>query len=330
MKRAERWARDVARRITALNGFVLLIFSIVGSAIWTSLGLWTSHASANPYTFLRDWFLLQGPPLICVGFFLLPFTRSRRLEKLAADIGCPERISKIPARWQITICTVVTVLGTASLISLGFPARGLTLSFMWITCFLICFMASFATLHALAVLKFASQLPSCSMNLHPYSPADTPGIRKLAEYIAFFGFVVSIGYVFAFTGTVSGNWVATSPMVRAVQFFWPIIYVPLCLTTLLYPHIAIHSIIRNEKDRTIMGLQAKITDLVAVEENLSNEEIDRLNSLADLIQKIESTPNFPRNISLIGSLSLTVIANVGSLLVPREALAAALRSTVGF
>lgn len=321
--------KGITRRICGFGGFALLSVGLIGAGIWTLLGILTSVPTAGPQAFLREWVLLQGPPLLALGFFLSLLSQSRRLSELSAELGCPPESVRLGTRARRTLILCVTLVGTGSLIALGFPARELALIFMWLTCLLICLMASFATSHASDVLLLASKLPNCAERLHLYSPADTPGIRKLAEYIAFFGLIVTIGYCFAFVGTVSGNWTNRSSLVQLVQYFWPMLYVPLCLATLLYPHIAIYRLIRREKDRTISGLQVRMVALASAEDSLSNEEIDRLNALADLIQKIENTPNYPRNLSLVGSLALTLLANLGSLLVPKEALAAALRSAIG-
>lgn len=297
--------------------------------MWTLVGVLASTATGTE-TFLRNWLLLQGSPLIAVGIFLSLFGRGRRIEELSEKLHCPAATVRFGRRTRHAIIVLVTIVGTGSLSALGFPARQPVLGYMWLTCFLICLMAALATVHAGEILLFASRLPACTGNLHPYSPADTPAIRKAAEYIAFFGLVVSIGYSFAFVGTVSGNWTADQSLVQVVEYFWPLIYVPLCLATLLYPHVAIYRLIRSEKDNVISGLQEKMLALSSAGHNLGSEDIDRLNALADLVHKIESTPNYPRNVSLIGSLSLTLAANIASLVIPREALTQALRSAIGF
>ena len=323
------WLVAIPQRLNSLGGFALFVVGLGGATIWTLLGMLASLTTSGPETFLREWLLLQGPPLLALGLFLTLFTQGRRLKDFASELSCrPEsgRLSQIPRR---SLMLSVTVIGTASLVALGFPSRQLALVFMWLTCALICLMASLVTVHAAEVLLFAARLRHCAAKLQPYSPADTPSVRRLAEYIAFFGLLVTIGYCFAFVGTVSGNWTSTAPLVRIVKYFWPMIYVPLCLATLSYPHIAIYRLVRAEKDRTISGLQTKMIALVSVDDSLTNQEIDRLNALADLIQKIENTPNYPHNIRLVGTLAFTLLANLASLLVPKEALAQILRTAIG-
>src|SRR5207248_3235008 len=110
-----------------------------------------------------------------------------------------------------------------------------------------------------------------------------------AAYFTFFGITMTCGYAFALIGTLLPQWNGNVNFVRFVQLLWPLVYVPICLIIVTYPHIAIHDLIRREKDRLITIYQQQINQILAHSETLTNEDIERVNALAGLIDKIEKT-----------------------------------------
>lgn len=321
---------EVATRLQKLGNAEHLVFGVAGGVLWTACGLMIAMTSGENtgWSFLHEWLFLQGFPLISLGVFLLLSSSPSRLRKIATDLGCnaPEALSRSTS---LTILVTVAGIGSASLIAMGFNGRGGVLLFLWVTTIGVCAIAAAVTLRTVQLFRLCARLDQYKLTVHFYSPADTPSLRRLAEHVALFGVVMTAGYAFAFAATLAGSWTATPKLVHSVQVFWPIIYVPLCLAALAYPHATIYRIVRQEKDRTASDLQRRIMEISAQSGSLTNEQVDLLNNLTDLVKKIEETPNYPKNIKIVSSLILTALVNIASLVVPKEALADALRRFVG-
>lgn len=303
-----------------------LLLGFLASFLWTLAGCGLAFLQSRLQFFIEQWILLQGFFAILFGTVLASLYFFDNLDLIARGLEINEY--RLSQRVTVGIMLFVTVVGTASLVSLGFPGDGLILAFMLVTCGIICFLASFATVQALEILMLSRELVESDPKLHMISPAETPCIRMFAEYATFFGVVITIGYAFAFVGTIMGNWQSSTRMVVAVQTFWPLIYVPLCLTVLFLPHAHIYSVIRAKKDAMITQLQGQMGSLSS-STVLSKDQVDQINALADLINKIEKAPNYPSNLRIFAGITFTTFINISTILIPRDLVTEVVRRTIG-
>lgn len=308
------------------NSADCVLLGLFAATAWTLLGVAIAYWQGELSSFISHWVKFQGFFTIGCGVSLTLLHLSANLPSIRRGLNLPTRV--LSKRTKLSTAVFISVVGTVSLVSLGFPAVRLVLAFMIITCGLICLMASAATIQALELLSTTRTLHDTQPELHPTSPADTPCLRRLAEHAAIFGLFLSIGYGFAFAGTLVGEWKGSAALVDTVQVFWPTIYVPLCLTVLLLPHAYIYSTIRERKDELIERLNLQIQELSAGSP-LSHDRISEINSLADLTEKIEKAPSYPSSLRIMIGLIITVAINLTSLLAPREALAEVVRTAIG-
>lgn len=310
--------------------FLLLVISGIVSLCWTGLGVLLAIFNDSLDSFAKEWLLLQGFFMVGAAVFLSSLEVFQVLPALMAHALNPRASSSqktLPkySRSKRAVVTLIATLGTTSLISLGFNGRGATLYFMWLTAFLVSFLAGFATWHAIEIMVSCRQLRSLPLKVFTYSPAETKELCSLAEYFSIFGVFITVSYVFAFAGTMSANWTGDPSYVRLVQLFWPIIYVPLCIAVLVYPHVVIHRLICREKERLLDRCQAQINEILA-KSDLDKEDIERTNSLADFFEKVQKTPNYAVNVQIAFGTATTIAINLGSLLVPREVVGDFVRS----
>jgi len=324
-----RW--HVPKWTPPANLAFLGLIAIAGAFAWTLIGCLIAVISGSLPVFWKEWLLMQGFFAVAAAIYLGLVSLSPALAELLGQASDSKKIDlwlqKTPViRFRRTVIGFVTIAGTATTTSLGFSVSSPTRYFMWATCLGVCVMAGLITWHAIEVLFAATQLDTLKIKFFVYSPGETRSLKKLAVYFVTFSVAVTIGYIFAFAGTMSPLWQGNPTWVNAVRAFWPIIYVPLCLLITTYPHLAIHRLIRQEKDRLIMCYQEQINLLIADGKPPSQADIERVNALADLIRKIEDSPSFALNFPIALSAIFTYIVNIGSLFIPKEAIAQIVRS----
>jgi hypothetical protein len=280
---------------------------------WTALGCAVASLQGVAWQFLNDWARLQGFFLTSLGTWLLLIARSNGLtERIqAATIsGKRPELGLLSNRVvRLAVVLAIGIGGTASLIPLGFPGRGTVLVFMWVSCAAICFAAAAVTLHTLEILKAISGLQRTEIKVYRYAPARTPELRAVVSYFSSFTLLVTIGYVFALLATLAPHWAGSSEYVEVVRVFWPIIYVPTCSVALVYPHVAVHSLIQREKERTLQSCQEDIDGLLARFRELKTEDIDRTNLLAQLFDRIAATPNYVVDFGIAVRIVVPLIMN---------------------
>lgn len=152
-----------------------------------------------------------------------------------------------------------------------------------------------------------------------YSPAETKALRDAATYFVFYGTLLTVGYAFSLLATLSANWKVGPEQARVVQFFWPIIYVPLCLSVLIVPHLAIHCVICREKDRLIGSCQDRLNKLLLTDP-MTSEAVDQSNALADFFEKISDTPDYALDLSIGVRTVVPAAFNVATLFISRDQL----------
>lgn len=304
----------------------LTIVAVSGSIVWTLIGCLLAAVADQLEAFLRQWLLSQASFAMIAALYLglLPFTGvlADRVAPMLKARSSPKRVLQPPRRlrFRTPIVAGVSVVGTMTTTQLGFALEKPTLYFMWATCFVICSLAGFATWHVVEVLSVAGRIKSLPVPVFSYSPSETRSLKRLATYFAFFGAAMTVGYAFALAGTLLPHWKADPSFVRFVQLLWPLVYVPTCLIVTTYPQLAIHDLIRHEKDRLISLYQAQINEILAHSDALSKDDIERVNALAGLIEKIEKSPNYAITMPIAVSTVATYSVNVASLFIPKGAL----------
>ncbi len=286
-----------------------LTFTLVGCLI------------ALPYDvrqFLQEWVNLQGFFLIALGVWLLFIIRTGILRKRISSLTTDGKIHLGVVKNRIlrfAIVGLIGILGTISLIFMGFNARGPVLIFMWITCAFICFTAGVVTLHALEILVAIHNLQRQEIKVFRYAPARTPELRSVVGYFSSFGLLTTIGYAFALFATFKAHWTGPRDYIEAVRLFWPLIYVPICTVMLIYPHIIVHKLIQRKKERTLLSCQKDIDNLLSKYADLKTDEIDRTNTLAQLFDRITATPNYVIDVGIAVRTVLPLAFNLVTLFV---------------
>jgi hypothetical protein len=196
---------------------------------------------------------------------------------------------------------------------MGFGERGLLFWFMCLTCACISFAAALVTLHALEMLVAVHSLETISIKAFRYSPARTPELRELVSYFTSLGLLTTLGYGFALAGTMSPYWTAPKAYLDAVRVFWPVLYVPTCSLALIYPHLVVHRLVRREKEQTLQSCQQEIDSLLTKYRTLNKEDVERTNSLAQLFDRINATPDYVLDLGIACRTFLPLAFNVASL-----------------
>jgi len=299
------------------HGLWCLTGIAIGAA-WTGMGWVIASMNGTAQTFLLWWAHLQGFFLVALGTWLLLIVRSRALQARVAAIAVdPDLWSLRLGRCQVkaaVICSI-GIVGTASLIALGFPGGGILRMFMWITCACVCFTAGAATHHALEIIAAVHGLLGARIKVFRYAPAMTPQLRDIVSYFSSYTLLVTLGYAFALLGTLSPDWTGSKEYVDAVRLFWPIIYVPTCSVAMIYPHLAIHRLIKREKEKTLLSCEADIDSLLSRYGDLEKEDIDRTNALAQLFDRLAATPDYVVDFGIGVRTVLPLLFNFATFLV---------------
>jgi hypothetical protein len=133
------------------------------------------------------------------------------------------------------------------------------------------------------------------------------------SYFSSFTLLMTLGYAAALVATLDPDWTGPKEYIEAVRLFWPLIYVPICSVALIYPHLAVHRLILREKDRTLSSCQRDIDALLERYGELKKEDIERTNALAQLFERITSTPDYVVDVSIAFRTLLPLAFNVVTL-----------------
>jgi hypothetical protein len=299
------------------HGFYCSV-GILLATLWTAVGMAIAFFHGQFKEFVDEWIRLQGFFLVAIGTWLTLISRSNALrQRVTAVVVDGVKAPNGIGSWRLRLAVQLGVgaIGTTSLILLGFNARGILLMFMWFTCACICFAAGVVTRHALDIILVVHRLQRTEVKVSRYSPARTESIKDLVVYVSTFGLLLTVGYGFAFAATIQGTWGGRPSYVAAVQVFWPIIYVPACSVALLYPHLVIHRIIKREKERLLLGYQHQIDRILTDYSSLSREDVAETNSLAELFERINATPNYVMDFGIAFRTVLPLAINIASLVV---------------
>lgn len=296
-----------------------VLWCLIGLGIglaWTALGCGLALIAGVLRPFFREWLALQGFFLVWLGTWLILTIRSGSFPfRLAALTGEPTRRGRIIKSriLRAVVVLLIGIIGTATVIGMGFNAHGAILLFFWLTCGGVCFAAGIVTLHVLEVLIAIHRLEGQEIKVFRYAPARTPELRMIVSYFTSFTLLVSVGYAFGFLATLYGHWTSLSVYVEGVRMFWPVLYVPICSVALTYPHFVVHRLIQREKERTLLLCQEDIDVLLSKYSTLKTEEIERTNTLAQLFDRMEATPNYVIDFGIAARTLLPLVLNLATL-----------------
>lgn len=311
---------------------LLGLIAVGGALAWTLVGCFVAAVSGSTKAFVREWLLIQGffdvTVAIFLGFLAVSPALSDVLQQVTSDATSMKLWSHRPTATNYRRCIVffVAVLGSFTTTRLGFGVPPPARYFMWVTCVGVCICAGLITWHALEVINAASSIEKLKIKFFLYSPGETRSLKRLAAYFVTFGLGMTFGYIVSFIGTISPHWTGNPAFVRTVQAFWPVIYVPLCLVVTTYPHLVIYRLIRQEKDRLVASYQDQINSIIGDQPSLSQQDIEKINALADLIKSVEGSPSFALNFPIAIGTVITYLVNIGSLFVSKDLLAQIIRS----
>lgn len=282
-------------RSFAAENLKYLLAGLVAATLWTAVGGTIAYFTADVQEFVAEWRRLQALPSLALATWLLLLSQSglfeTRISRLMKESSArPSGFRSKGSRWTVVIA--FSFLGPGTLIGMGFNAHGPLLMFYWATAIISGFMAGLVMVHTVHVVMVIHQLRPANVKMFSYSPAQTPELREVVGYFATFSLILSIAYLFAFLGTINGRWTGNPQFVHGVQLFWPIVYVPVCTTTLLYPHIAVHRLIKTQKERVVVSYHREIDGLLGEYQNLNNESVQRVNTISQFLERMNSTPNY--------------------------------------
>lgn len=297
-----------------VNYLIYLLIGLVSAVLWTLVGTAIAFFfQADAEHFLWESITMQVPACFGLAISLFLIARSGALTERTQHItqeGFAPPQGVTDSRLRVLIILLIAVAGTASIIGMGFNLRGAALIFMWVTVASICIAAGMITLHTIDLLLIVHHLQNTKIKTFNYSSARTPELRHLVSYFTWFTLILSIAYCFAFVGTLRGHWNASPLYIQAVQWFWPVVYVPTCSVALIYPHLAIHGLIQRAKERTLLSYQLAIDKLLVDYPRLENEQIAKINTLAQLFDRISATPDYVIDIGIGFRTVLPLLFNV--------------------
>lgn len=295
--------------------FLYFLVGLVVAGVWTLVGIALAFAQNDFTKFVTEWQNLQGPFLIGLGTCLVLIARSNALAERVAKIAKDRFVvSKKVGTWKrVAIVGGIFAVGTASLVCMGFNATGPLLVFMCVTAAAVSLAAGIVTLHTIDLLVVVHSLQTTGIKAFRYAPARTPELRDLINYFTSFTLLLSVAYSFAFAGTIKGHWMGNPAYVEAVQLFWPLIYVPICSAALLYPHFVMHNLVRSAKESSLLAYQREIDQLMIDYKGLNNEDVAKINSLAQLFDRISATPDYVVDLGIAIRTCLPLAFNVAIL-----------------
>src|ERR1051325_2028303 len=303
-----RWARNHS-----------LLAAVALAGVWTAIGyLWAAaaHASAD---FVQEWWRLFGTIDIGLGVWLLLDAETHPLPVLLDGLASSPLSSRTAARLKWTIVAAVALIGSGSLIALGFHVPAAMLPFMWTTCLLICAISGVVTWHGVEVLLASKHIGESQLHVFVFLPGETKQLRAFARHVTQFAALCTIGYAITLCGTLLARWTAPPAHVEQVVTFWPLLYVPFCLLLLIYPQIQFRTIIRREKQKLLDMCQSKIDDLLQ-KPDLTNDDVAKCNAFADFFEKITKTPDFVLDAPIVLRMLSIVLVNAFTLFVPKDLL----------
>ena len=297
--------------------FFYFVVGLGVAVIWTLAGGGIAFYQGDLAEFIVEWRALQGPLLIGLGTWLVLISRSGALEDRVRRITHgtrlpPETLAHRGLR--ATMIGIIALVGTGSLVGLGFQGSGVVLGFMWITCAAICGAAGIVTAHTLDLVLSVRNLEKVGIKTFNYSPAQTPELRDFINYFTSFTFILSAAYLVAFIATTTGHWTGNRSYIEAVQWFWPLVYVPVCSVALIYPHIIMHRLIQRAKEDTLVAYQTEIDELLGKYQGLKNDEVQTINNLAQLFDRINATPDYVIDIGIAARTALPLAFNMAILI----------------
>jgi hypothetical protein len=184
------------------------------------------------------------------------------------------------------------ILAATTSIGMGFNAPWPIILFFWATAILAGLLAGIVMVHTIDMIVTIHQLQKVDLKTFHYAPARTPELKDIVTYFATFALILSIAYFFAFIGIMRGRWLGNPLFIHGAQLFWPLIYVPVCSAALLYPHFVVHWLIQREKEHTLFSYQQEIDNLLVGYPTLGNDEVQRVNTLAQFLDRVIGTPDY--------------------------------------
>jgi hypothetical protein len=287
---------------------------IAVASVWTLAGFAVALLQGDENHFVAEWARMQAFPCLALGVWLLLIAKSGalrdRIRKLKKEgSATPEGIAS--QRVRVSTISLVALAGSVIFINMGFNAVGLLLAFMWLLCVFICILAGIVTLHGIDLIIAIHNLERVELKMFGYAPARTPELRELVSYFTFFSLLFTVAYAFACVGTLKGQWTGNRAFIEAAQWFWPAIYVPVCTIALLYPHFVVHRLIRRSKESTLSSYQRDIDGLLGNYESLDTGQVERINSLAQVFDRISATPDYVIDFGIAARTILPHVVNLG-------------------
>src|ERR1041384_5354840 len=110
------------------------VIGLIAATLWTLVGAAAALWRGELELFVMEWRNLQAPFLIGLGTWLVLISMSGTLNEQAARLarnGSSTSIKRVGPFWRAGGICAIAIVGTASLVWMGFNAKGPILAFMW-------------------------------------------------------------------------------------------------------------------------------------------------------------------------------------------------------
>lgn len=318
MRKASKAPKTTPR--TQTNHARWFVTGLLTSAVWMAAGcVITLIQGDNVRSFVRDWINYQGPFLIWLGTWLLLMIRSKSFSARVSALTCDGsvKLSIVGTRlFRFLLVGAVTSLTFVSGIRMGFYGRGAVLLFLWLTYICIEIATGLVTLHALEILVVVRNLQHQKLALSHYAPARTPELRSVVTYFSAYVFLIAVGQVLGLLGTLKGHWTGAQQNVEVFRWFWSLVYFPMSSVLLIYSHWVVHKLIQKEKEHTVSTYRQELEEhLTRHDPSTRDNQIERTNHLAELVDRITASPNYVVDFGIAARTLLPFAVNLLTLFV---------------
>jgi hypothetical protein len=295
MRKSSKAFKPVVRTKTSHARWFLT--GVVTCAIWMAVGSIIARIQGDEVrSFVQTWTNYQGSSLIILATWLLLMIRSKNFTTDVSGLTSEGsfRLGILGNRLvRFLIVGSITVLGFVIGVRMGFYGRGAVLVFFWFTYFCVELATGLVTLHTLEILIVMRNLQHEDIKLSHYVPASTPKLRSIVKYFSTYILLMTIGLAVSLLGSLKGHWTGPQGFVNAFRWLWPLIYLPTCCFMLIYPHLVVHRLIQEEKERTLSRYQQELEDhLSGKQTNATIGQLERTNNLAQLVDRITASPDY--------------------------------------
>lgn len=255
----------------------------------------------EPLDFTTVWIFLFISAIIIAGYTLLGYAYSNTCNSLEETIKLLKNKKQIvefehyikimfKSNYQITTCILVVLLGFSVVLLMDISLIDPFKIYLIIISILAFSSAGPGLWLAITSAYFISQLKNIGpLKLNTVHPNETLGIKKLSRLLAIF----SISFSFELFLFLVVYFLAPWNNLEIKNLFTDILVVPFILFMLfyfIYPQFGINSIIIDHKEKNIMSLENKISEIYN-KDVLTVDDLNLIKGYNDLYTEVRESSN---------------------------------------